>query len=47
MVEPIKVGVRAPAFKLFDSKGSHISLSDFFGRKNLVIVFYCRNNTPG
>ena len=42
----LKIGSKAPAFKLEASTGGEISLKDLQGQ-NVVIVFYPKNNTPG
>jgi len=42
----LKVGDKAPDFKLKDEAGREISLSDFRGRK-VVIYFYPKDDTPG
>jgi peroxiredoxin Q/BCP len=42
----IKVGNKAPAFRLESSTGETISLKDF-ADKWLVVYFYPRDNTPG
>ena len=42
-----KVGNLAPAFTLKDQNGQDVSLSDFKGKKNVVIYFYPRAMTPG
>jgi cytochrome oxidase Cu insertion factor (SCO1/SenC/PrrC family) len=39
-IERIKVGDRAPDFTLENIDGKKINLSDFRGRKNVVLVFY-------
>jgi cytochrome oxidase Cu insertion factor (SCO1/SenC/PrrC family) len=39
-IERVKVGDRAPDFILEDADGKKISLSDFRGKKNVVLVFY-------
>jgi cytochrome oxidase Cu insertion factor (SCO1/SenC/PrrC family) len=39
-LERVKVGDPAPDFTLEDMTGKRLSLSDFRGRKNLVLVFY-------
>ena len=46
MTTALKVGSKAPAFKLAGDDGRTVSLADFTGRK-LVIYFYPRANTPG
>src|SRR5881275_1563289 len=38
---------KAPAFKLPASNGQTISLSDFAGKKTVVLYFYPRADTPG
>ena len=42
----LKVGKRAPAFKLENSNGESVSLKDYAG-KTVVLYFYPRDNTPG
>jgi len=39
-IERIKVGQSAPDFSLEDSDGKAISLSDYRGKKSVVLVFY-------
>lgn len=36
----VKVGDKAPDFTLENMDGKRISLSDFGGKKNVVLVFY-------
>lgn len=38
--ERVKVGDEAPDFTLEDMHGKKISLSDFRGKKNVVLIFY-------
>ncbi len=45
-VSNIKIGSKAPNFKLFNQNGELVSLSDYKG-KNLVIYFFPRAFTPG
>jgi peroxiredoxin Q/BCP len=40
-------GAQAPEFSLEDQNGKRVSLSDFRGRRNLVVYFYPRDDTPG
>jgi peroxiredoxin Q/BCP len=40
-------GDRAPAFSAKMADGSTLSLSDFKGKKNVVLFFYVKDNTPG
>ena len=42
----LAIGSKAPSFKLKDSKGTLVSLSDFKG-KQVVIYFYPKDDTPG
>ena len=37
---PVEVGQQAPDFELKDQHGTPVRLSDFRGRKNVVLVFY-------
>jgi peroxiredoxin len=43
----LKVGDRAPGFALPDQNGKTVRLSDFLGKKNVVLAFYLRAGTPG
>lgn len=43
----LKVGAHAPDFALTDQNGHTIKLSDFLGRKNLVLAFYIKAFTSG
>jgi thioredoxin-dependent peroxiredoxin len=43
----IKVGDRAPDFTLPDQHGHPVRLSDFRGRKAVVLYFYPKDDTPG
>ena len=40
MTAPLAVGDSAPDFTLKDQNGQDVALSEFRGRKNVVIVFY-------
>ena len=42
----LKVGDKAPEFKLKDSFEKEVSLSDFKGKK-VILYFYPKDNTPG
>ena len=42
----IKIGTKAPDFKLPASNGQEVQLSDFKG-KNVVLYFYPKDMTPG
>ncbi|MCH9843355.1 MAG: thioredoxin-dependent thiol peroxidase [Gammaproteobacteria bacterium] len=43
----IKVGEAAPDFNLLNQHSKSISLSEFFGKKNIVLYFYPKAMTPG
>ena len=43
----LKVGVTAPDFTLPASNGENISLKNFKGKKNVVLYFYPKDDTPG
>ncbi|MFQ5950975.1 MAG: peroxiredoxin [Candidatus Geothermarchaeales archaeon] len=47
MSDTPKVGEVAPDFELKTADGSFIRLSDFRGRKNVVMYFYPKDFTPG
>ena len=44
---PLKVGDRAPNFTLPDQNGNKVSLSQFLGKKNVVLAFYVLAFTGG
>jgi peroxiredoxin Q/BCP len=41
------VGDRAPDFELEAVSGQKVRLSDFRGKKNVVLFFYPKDETPG
>lgn len=43
----LKVGDKAPDFTLNDAEGTPVRLSSFFGKKNIVLYFYPKDETPG
>ena len=43
----LKVGDRAPDFALPDQNGKTVRLSDFRGKKAVVLAFYIKASTPG
>jgi thioredoxin-dependent peroxiredoxin len=43
----IKVGERAPEFTLPALGGGQISLADYRGKKNVVLFFYPKDDSPG
>jgi len=44
--EPIEVGSQAPDFELDSHLDQKVRLSDFRGRKNVMLVFYPLDFTP-
>ena len=44
---PLKVGDKAPDFSLPDQTGKQIKLSDYAGKKNVVLAFYVLAFTGG
>jgi peroxiredoxin Q/BCP len=40
-------GSKAPDFALQDDHGKVIQLSDFAGKKTVILFFYPKSNTPG
>ena len=42
----IKVGGKAPDFTLQSNKGESVTLSEFFGKKNVVLFFYPMDESP-
>jgi peroxiredoxin Q/BCP len=47
MDETLKVGDTAPDFSLPATTAEKISLTDFRGKKNIVIAYYGMDFTPG
>ena len=43
----VKVGDKAPDFKLPSQMGDDVMLSEFFDKKNVVLYFYPKDETPG
>ncbi len=43
----LKVGDRAPDFTLPDQNGNKVKLSEFLGKKNVVLAFYVLAFTGG
>jgi cytochrome oxidase Cu insertion factor (SCO1/SenC/PrrC family) len=43
----LKVGMVAPDFTLKDEGGTEQSLSDYLGKKNIVLAFYPKDFTGG
>jgi thioredoxin-dependent peroxiredoxin len=42
----LKVGAKAPAFRLESDEGQEIALKDFVG-KRVLLFFFPKANTPG
>ena len=47
MANKIRIGDAAPDFTLISTSGQKISLKDYIGKKNIVLYFYPKDNTPG
>ncbi|MCW4017645.1 MAG: peroxiredoxin [Candidatus Bathyarchaeota archaeon] len=43
----VKVGDKAPDFTLPSQMGDNVTLSEFFGKKNIVLYFYPKDETTG
>jgi peroxiredoxin Q/BCP len=43
----INVGDKAPDFALSSQTGENVTLSSFFGKKNVVLYFYPKDESPG
>jgi len=43
----LEVGQKAPDFALPDQNGQVVRLSDFAGKKSVVVYFYPKDDTPG
>jgi peroxiredoxin Q/BCP len=43
----VKVGDKAPDFTLPSQMGDNVSLSEYRGKKNVVLYFYPNDETPG
>jgi len=46
-MEKIGIGSKIPEFTLPDQDGKEFNIKDFIGKKNLVIYFYPKDDTPG
>ncbi len=44
---PLQEGSPAPDFKLKSTDGSTVELSRFKGKKNVIVYFYPKDDTPG
>jgi peroxiredoxin Q/BCP len=47
MKNEVKIGDKAPDFELPTSTGEKIKLSDYFGKKTVVLYFYPKDFSPG
>jgi peroxiredoxin Q/BCP len=43
----VKIGDKAPDFTLPSQMGDSVTLSEFFGKKNIVLFFYPKDESPG
>jgi peroxiredoxin Q/BCP len=43
----VKVGDKAPDFTLPSQMGDNVTLSEYFGKKNIVLYFYPKDETQG
>ncbi len=43
----IEKGEKAPEFAAKNQKGDEVKLADFRDRKNVLLAFYPKDNTPG
>jgi peroxiredoxin Q/BCP len=43
----LEAGAQAPEFTLEDQTGKRVSLADYRARKNVVLYFYPKDDTPG
>jgi peroxiredoxin Q/BCP len=43
----VKIGDQAPDFTLPSQMGDNVTLSEFFGKKNIVLYFYPKDESPG
>jgi thioredoxin-dependent peroxiredoxin len=43
----LKEGSKAPAFSLMDDREQLVSLSDFAGKRAVILFFYPKADTPG
>ncbi len=46
-IASIKLGDQAPLFSLKNQVGQKVSLQDFQNKKNVLLIFYPGDNTPG
>ena len=41
------IGDKCPVFSLYNQENQLISVEDYIGKKNMIIYFYPKDNTPG
>jgi thioredoxin-dependent peroxiredoxin len=46
-VNALKIGSKVPEFSLYDQNSQTFDLKNVLGKKNLVIYFYVKDETPG
>ena len=46
-MKKLQIGDVAPNFSLPNQKGETVSLSDYAGKKHIVLYFYPKDETPG
>lgn len=46
-MDKVQAGDKAPEFSLYNDKYTITKLSDFKGKKNVVLYFYPKDDTPG
>ncbi len=47
MTKVLKEGEAAPQFTLSSNEGTAVSLADYKGKKNVILYFYPKDDTPG
>ncbi len=47
MNQALSIGSQAPDFSLLNQQGATVSLSDFRGKKHVILYFYPKDETPG
>lgn len=45
--ELLEIGTKSPEFTVKDHIGNSVTLSSYKGKKNVVLIFYPMNETPG
>jgi peroxiredoxin Q/BCP len=43
----IQIGDKCPSFKLLNQHNEEVNIEEYIGKKNLVIYFYPKDDTPG